>query len=133
MSPLILLSVALWLVSPADSLQRISASPGEPLSEQALLTGVALPPRDEHKTLFQIYKHHISSIDGERCPMHPSCSEYALQAIKKYGLFKGSVLICDRLTRCGSDLYLYQEVRVEGRTLYSDPLEANDQLFRTDK
>ena len=34
------------------------------------------------------------------CKFHPTCSEYAVQAIDKKGLFKGSFLIAHRLLRC---------------------------------
>jgi putative membrane protein insertion efficiency factor len=34
------------------------------------------------------------------CKYHPSCSEYAIQALRKHGLFKGSLLACWRVMRC---------------------------------
>jgi putative membrane protein insertion efficiency factor len=34
------------------------------------------------------------------CKYHPSCSEYAIQALRKHGLLKGSVLAVWRLLRC---------------------------------
>ncbi len=34
------------------------------------------------------------------CKFHPSCSEYAIEAMKKYGLLRGSVKACRRLLRC---------------------------------
>jgi putative membrane protein insertion efficiency factor len=34
------------------------------------------------------------------CKYEPSCSEYAIQAVRKYGLFKGSALAGWRLLRC---------------------------------
>lgn len=34
------------------------------------------------------------------CKFHPSCSEYAVDALRKKGLFKGSFLIFKRLLRC---------------------------------
>jgi uncharacterized protein len=35
-----------------------------------------------------------------RCKYHPSCSQYAIDAFKQYGLFKGAVLAGWRLLRC---------------------------------
>ncbi|HCA66938.1 MAG: membrane protein insertion efficiency factor YidD [Candidatus Jacksonbacteria bacterium RIFOXYA2_FULL_44_7] len=35
-----------------------------------------------------------------QCKFFPSCSEYAYQAVKRYGLFKGSFLSMRRLIRC---------------------------------
>ena len=34
------------------------------------------------------------------CKYHPSCSEYAIQALRRYGLVRGSVLAGWRLLRC---------------------------------
>jgi len=34
------------------------------------------------------------------CKYHPSCSEYALGALRKHGLFKGSARVGWRLLRC---------------------------------
>ncbi len=34
------------------------------------------------------------------CIYHPSCSEYAYQAIDKYGIFKGTILGIKRISRC---------------------------------
>lgn len=35
-----------------------------------------------------------------RCRYTPSCSEYSIKAINKYGVFKGSVLSLKRINRC---------------------------------
>lgn len=50
--------------------------------------------------LFLFYKTFVSSQDNSRCNFTPSCSEYALQSIKKFGLIKGSLNAMDRLSRC---------------------------------
>lgn len=34
------------------------------------------------------------------CRFHPHCSEYSYQAIKKYGVIKGSFLSIKRISRC---------------------------------
>jgi len=35
-----------------------------------------------------------------QCKYHPSCSQYALDALREYGLVKGSILAAWRLLRC---------------------------------
>ncbi len=50
--------------------------------------------------LFLFYKKLISSQDLASCVFEPSCSVYALQSIQKKGLFVGSLMAFDRLTRC---------------------------------
>ncbi len=39
-------------------------------------------------------------LGGGRCKYHPSCSQYALDAFRAHGLFKGGVLAGWRLLRC---------------------------------
>lgn len=46
------------------------------------------------------YRVSLSRLLGERCRFYPSCSLYAQQAIKDFGLLTGSWLIIKRLLRC---------------------------------
>ena len=48
----------------------------------------------------RVYRRLISPALGQRCKYHPSCSAYALQAIKTYGILRGVVLAGWRLLRC---------------------------------
>jgi len=50
--------------------------------------------------LIKIYQKLISPLLSSVCRFHPSCSEYARQAIQKYGLFKGGGLALKRIARC---------------------------------
>ncbi|RMG57186.1 MAG: membrane protein insertion efficiency factor YidD [Bacteroidetes bacterium] len=52
--------------------------------------------------MFLLYKNFISSQDASRCNFTPSCSEYALEAIKSRGLLAGPLAAFDRLSRCTS-------------------------------
>jgi len=77
--------------------------------------------------IIQIYQAHISGIDGNRCPMYPSCSRYCAQAIRKHGFGIGWIMSCDRLLRCGRDeVQRSPHVRVNGHELIFDPVSAND-------
>ncbi|MDR1809963.1 MAG: membrane protein insertion efficiency factor YidD [Prevotella sp.] len=46
------------------------------------------------------YKHCISPFTPASCRYIPTCSEYAVQAIKKYGAFKGAWLALKRILHC---------------------------------
>lgn len=46
------------------------------------------------------YQRYISPLLGPRCRFHPSCSAYAEQAIRRYGLTRGAWLAARRLGRC---------------------------------
>jgi len=53
--------------------------------------------------LIEKYQKHISFFlkpEGKKCKFHPTCSEYAKQAIIKYGVCKGSFLGIKRILRC---------------------------------
>lgn len=50
----------------------------------------------------RFYQKFISPIKPKRikCRFHPTCSQYAIDAIKKYGAIKGTKKTIDRLKRC---------------------------------
>ncbi|MBQ9989420.1 MAG: membrane protein insertion efficiency factor YidD [Lachnospiraceae bacterium] len=50
--------------------------------------------------LIKVYKKYVSPMKGTKCPYFPSCSEYGLEAVEKYGAFKGSLLAAWRIIRC---------------------------------
>ena len=62
------------------------------LAVNPLRTAFVLPIR--------LYQKTVSPLMGERCKYYPSCSEYAVQAISKFGILRGLVLAGWRLLRC---------------------------------
>ncbi len=53
--------------------------------------------------MINFYKKHISLFledKGIHCKFEPTCSEYAKQAIEKYGTKRGSILTMKRILRC---------------------------------
>ena len=48
----------------------------------------------------RFYKRHISPGLPPACRFTPTCSEYAFEAIKKYGALKGGCLAVWRVLRC---------------------------------
>lgn len=48
----------------------------------------------------RVYQRFISPALPRRCKYHPTCSEYAVQAIRAQGLLRGVVLAAWRLLRC---------------------------------
>jgi putative membrane protein insertion efficiency factor len=46
------------------------------------------------------YKRVVSPFLPPACRFHPTCSEYAAQAIESHGVLKGSALAAGRLLRC---------------------------------
>ena len=48
----------------------------------------------------RVYQRLLSPLVGERCKYYPSYSEYAAQAITRFGILRGLVLAGWRLLRC---------------------------------
>jgi putative membrane protein insertion efficiency factor len=48
----------------------------------------------------RFYQRLISPGLPARCKYYPSCSEYAVQAVRRYGILRGVVLAAWRLLRC---------------------------------
>jgi uncharacterized protein len=48
----------------------------------------------------RVYQRVISPALPARCKYHPSCSQYAVEAIRHYGILRGVVLAAWRLLRC---------------------------------
>lgn len=46
------------------------------------------------------YQRRISPLFPARCRYYPTCSQYALEAVKIHGAFKGTLLAIGRLVRC---------------------------------
>ncbi len=50
--------------------------------------------------LIKVYQRTISRVLPPSCRFYPSCSEYGVQALQKYGVFKGGWLTVKRIARC---------------------------------
>lgn len=50
--------------------------------------------------LLRFYRAAISPLFPPVCRFHPTCSEYALEAVERYGAVRGSWLTMKRLLRC---------------------------------
>ena len=90
---------------------------------------LAQNPNPAHNQNFfiQFYQNHISAVDGNRCPMTPSCSSYAASSVKQHGPILGWIMACDRLVRCGrNEMDLSPVRRINGTDYTYDPVDAND-------
>lgn len=47
-----------------------------------------------------VYQHTISPLTPASCRFSPTCSQYAAEAITKYGPFRGSAMAAKRISRC---------------------------------
>jgi putative membrane protein insertion efficiency factor len=78
-------------------------------------------------TPIRLYQKYLSRVDGNRCAMTPSCSHYALQAIRRHGALMGWIMTCDRLLRDGHDELKHSPlVMTRDGIRCQDPVENND-------
>lgn len=50
--------------------------------------------------LIRFYQKYVSPMHGPCCRFVPTCSQYALEAVQKYGALKGGYLALRRILRC---------------------------------
>ncbi|HHV97877.1 MAG TPA: membrane protein insertion efficiency factor YidD [Clostridiaceae bacterium] len=50
--------------------------------------------------LIKSYQKCISPLKPPSCRFYPTCSQYALEAIEKYGAIKGSLMAVRRILKC---------------------------------
>jgi len=50
--------------------------------------------------LVRAYQYLLSPLLGPRCRYQPTCSEYAVQALREHGALRGGWLTVRRLSRC---------------------------------
>lgn len=50
--------------------------------------------------LIKFYQRFISPLKGPTCRFYPTCSEYSIQALQKYGVLKGSWKSIRRILKC---------------------------------
>ncbi|MEE0452391.1 MAG: membrane protein insertion efficiency factor YidD [Peptacetobacter sp.] len=50
--------------------------------------------------LVRFYQKYISPLKGPTCRFYPTCSQYSIEAFKKYGFLKGLYLTIRRVLKC---------------------------------
>ena len=50
--------------------------------------------------IIKIYQKAISPLLGQNCRYHPTCSQYAIEALTLHGVFYGSFLAIKRIIKC---------------------------------
>src|SRR5262245_14515993 len=60
------------------------------------------------RAMIRFFQVYISPIDGPRSSFYPTSSQYALEAIQKYGVLQGIGMGCDRLLRENGEVWVYE-------------------------
>ena len=50
--------------------------------------------------LLRFYRYAISPMLGRYCRFHPTCSEYAIEAVQRHGALRGGWMAAKRVGRC---------------------------------
>ena len=69
----------------------------EPRSEAG---GIRTLPKRALIWLIRFYRASLSPLHPACCRFRPTCSQYALEAVRKYGALKGGYLAVRRILRC---------------------------------
>jgi len=104
-------------------------SPAAPIARSPKRALSGLPAQ----WLISFYRTQLSPALGRRCSLLPSCSEYAMQALRKHGLL-GLSIYADRAVRESSIVQKQSNpVWIGGRRRYRDPLDEHDYWMERDQ
>jgi putative membrane protein insertion efficiency factor len=116
-------SIAALLLSVAAAAQDRMNGPWE--VRPAARRGAPLETRPEVVAAagaLRLFQRFVSPVDGPRCNLYPTCSEYGRQAVRSRGLLLGIVLTAGRLMRDNASAAgFYPEAIVHGRLVLYDP------------
>lgn len=79
---------------------------------------------------FRFLKEVISKVDGPRCSMYPTDTQFALEASRRHGPILGLLFLVDRLFHEWSESKKAPVIVVYGKKRFYDPLDANDFWLR---
>ena len=88
--------------------------------------------------LLRLYKRWVSPAFPPSCRYVPTCSEYAMEAVERYGVLRGGIMAAYRVLRChpfvkgGYDPVVKDRTfRDTGRRMKQPALTTNDQRLTT--
>lgn len=141
LAAILLAAVLLLPFSPRDAAQadegllrgprtrlRAEAPTGDPAGvHRGVLEKIAAAP-------VHFYQHYLGPLWGQRCAYHPSCSNYALEAIEEHGALIGAIMTFDRLQHEPDEARSAPQVVAGGVLKFYDPLANNDYWwYRADR
>ncbi len=72
------------------------------------------------------FSKYVSPVDGDRCPMYPTCAAYSRQALRKHGFAGGVLLTVDRLIHESDEMRRAPQIMIDGRFRFLDTISNND-------
>ena len=96
------------LLATPTALVAAPAGKMQPAADPTTAAGVPV-------TVIRFYQGQLSALRHGHCRFTPSCSQYAIEAMRTYGLFAGSARAADRLVRCNPSAELHYARGEDGR------------------
>lgn len=107
----------------------ISSNPlySDKIQKRTIHEGSIFKPRNLLTGMIKFYQLFISTQDIPVCNFTPSCSQFGIEAIQRFGIIRGVLLTSDRLQRCnGMSISRYQIDHITGKL--SDPVKLYSNL-----
>jgi putative membrane protein insertion efficiency factor len=73
---------------------------------------------------FNLYKNYLSKLDGHKCPYYPTCSQFGVESVRRYGVLWGVIMLINRQMREYPNLKIdpiYPKVVKYGKLRVYDP------------
>ena len=71
-----------------------------PMKLKMILKMVKMKYKNILINIIRFYRKNISPLKNPCCRYVPTCSQYAIEAVEKYGAFKGGLMAAWRILRC---------------------------------
>jgi len=94
-------------------------------------TGIAGIQVEIASAPIRFYQRFLRHQWGWTCAYYPSCSDYALLAVRKHGALVGFLMTFDRLQHEADEGRVSPPIRIGGQIKVYDPLENNDYWWYT--
>ncbi|MDD5713094.1 MAG: membrane protein insertion efficiency factor YidD [Smithellaceae bacterium] len=134
---LALFIASLWMGVAMDAWGAAPPTPFQKPASQGTATATAEEPESLPAGFFltalRFFQNYISPVDGDRCPSYPTCSAYAVAAVKKHGFVLGYLMTVDRLIHEYDARQDSPVVWVDGTARFYDPVENNDFWLEGDR
>ncbi len=94
-------------------------------ADHPTVSATSTPHRHHHHGFLGFYQTWISSFDGPRCRMNPTCSGYAVQSFRRYGWLTGWLMTVDRVMHEGDKHDVFYATGYGRRRRFEDPPSRN--------
>lgn len=73
----------------------------------------------------RVYQNYFSVVMTSHCPLYPSCSNYSIEAVRRYGAFRGMTLTADRLIHEWTEALEAPVITIGGKMSCYDPVPGS--------